>query len=282
MDSIEQCINERVCHEQVLQNTLKRLNERQRQIQQCKVQEVQSSITSLGDKTSSRMVSDEGNDQSSKNQSNTSRNKSNMSWNECYVKSTSGDDMDTNPTYDTEQMIEVPYSVEYNVFALETQHYVQPKSITNAYVVEKVDSNIIPGSLDMCKNDDQIDQNAKACGDERVVLINLIANLKLDVDVNKRIQKQLKKANASLTHELEKYKSDLEESNRALGESTSTWDTCLIALQNKQTELDKYIALIDQTIDYDILQTKLNETLRLLAQKDIEVKEGLKLKTMKF
>ncbi|GJS28155.1 hypothetical protein Tco_0488775 [Tanacetum coccineum] len=39
------------------------------------------------------------------------------------------------------------------------------------------------------------------CDDERVALANLIANLKLDVDENKKIQKALKKANATLTQE---------------------------------------------------------------------------------
>ncbi|GJX93767.1 hypothetical protein Tco_0348353 [Tanacetum coccineum] len=46
-------------HEQELKMTLKKLSERQLQIQQCKVQEVQSSVTSSGDETSSRIVSDE-------------------------------------------------------------------------------------------------------------------------------------------------------------------------------------------------------------------------------
>ncbi|GJV96045.1 hypothetical protein Tco_1547622 [Tanacetum coccineum] len=44
---------------QELKMTLKKLSERQLQIQQCKVQEVQSSVTSLGDETSSGIVSDE-------------------------------------------------------------------------------------------------------------------------------------------------------------------------------------------------------------------------------
>ncbi|GJS88821.1 retrovirus-related pol polyprotein from transposon TNT 1-94 [Tanacetum coccineum] len=68
------------------------------------------------------------------------------------------------------------------------------------------------------------------------------------------------------------------EYSRALGEATSCRDSCLIALQNKQNELEKYIAFNDRTIDYEILQTKLNDTLRLLALKDIEIKEGLKTK----
>ncbi|GKE91875.1 hypothetical protein Tco_1572970, partial [Tanacetum coccineum] len=89
----------------------------------------------------------------------------------------------------------------------------------------------------------QTDQNAKECNDEHVALSNLIANLKLDIDENKKIQKKLKKANKSLTQELKECKSTLEETNRTLGESNSTRDSCLIALQNKQIELEKYKTL---------------------------------------
>ncbi|GKB63603.1 retrovirus-related pol polyprotein from transposon TNT 1-94, partial [Tanacetum coccineum] len=115
-------------------------------------------------------------------------------------------------------------------------HFEQPESISNICVVEKVDSNVIPYSPDMCDNDIQTDQNAVECDDERVALANLITNLKLDVDENKKIQKQLKKANTSLAHELKECKSILAET-RTLGESN-----------------------------------------RLLAQKEIDIKEGLKLK----
>ncbi|GJS40227.1 hypothetical protein Tco_0565270 [Tanacetum coccineum] len=96
---------------------------------------------------------------------------------------------------------------------------------------------------------------------------------------NKTVLKQLKKANASLTQELKECKTNLDETSRALGEATSSRDSCLIALQTKQTELEKYTALNDRTSDYKILQTKLNETLGLLALKDIDIKEGLKTKT---
>ncbi|GJZ41172.1 hypothetical protein Tco_0588058, partial [Tanacetum coccineum] len=74
-------------------------------------------------------------------------------------------------------------------------------------------------------------------------------------------------------------KTNLDESSRALGEATSSRDSSLIALQTKQTELEKYTALNDLTSDYQILQTKLNETLGLLARKDINIHEGLKTKT---
>ncbi|GJY40320.1 hypothetical protein Tco_0427590 [Tanacetum coccineum] len=114
--------------------------------------------------------------------------------------------------------------------------------------------------------------------EQRAALANLIANLTLDTEENKTILKQLKKANASLTQELKECRTNLDETGRALGEATSCRDSCLIALQNKQNEFEKYKAFNDRTIDYDILQTKLNETLGLLARKDIDIKEGLKTK----
>nr|GEZ76269.1 hypothetical protein [Tanacetum cinerariifolium] len=46
----------------------------------------------------------------------------------------------------------------------------------------------------------------------------------------------------------------------------------------EQTEFEKYKAFNDCTVDYDKLKRKLNETLGQLSQKDIEIKEGLKLK----
>ncbi|GKA14570.1 hypothetical protein Tco_0694216 [Tanacetum coccineum] len=167
---------------------------------------------------------------------------------------------------------------ESNVFANERRHSEQPESINDTYVLEKDDSNVTPDSSNICNNDNQVDQNAAECVDERAALANLIANLTLDTEENKTILKQLKKANASLTQELKECKTNLDESSRALGEATSSRDSSLIALQTKQTELEKYTALC-LTSDYKILQTKLNETLGLLALKDIDIKEGLKTKT---
>nr|GEY51520.1 hypothetical protein [Tanacetum cinerariifolium] len=86
---------------------------------------------------------------------------------------------------------------------------------------------------------EKTDQNDEACDDERVALANLIANLKLNIDENKKIEKQLKKVNTSMMQELKEYKSTLEETNRTLGESNNTLNSFLIALQNKQIGLEK-------------------------------------------
>nr|GEX90532.1 hypothetical protein [Tanacetum cinerariifolium] len=53
----------------------------------------------------------------------------------------------------------------------------------------------------------------------------------------------------------------------------------LIANLKLDTEFEKYKAFNDRIVDYDKLECKLNETIGELAQKDIEIKEGLKTKS---
>nr|GEU35690.1 reverse transcriptase domain-containing protein [Tanacetum cinerariifolium] len=172
---------------------------------------------------------------------------------------------------DFKPLEQVQNDVGYNVFANELQHSKQSESISNTCLMETNDSNVIPDSPDMCDDDIQNDQNDVESDDERVVL----ANLKLDVDENKKIQKQLKKANTTPAQELKECKTILAETSNTLGESISVRDSYLVALQNKQTEFEKYKAFNDRTVDYDKLKHKLNETLGQLAQKDIKIKEGL-------
>nr|GEY33710.1 hypothetical protein [Tanacetum cinerariifolium] len=74
----------------------------------------------------------------------------------------------------------------------------QSESVSNTCLVETDDSNVTPNSPDMCEDAIQNDQNDVESDDERVALANLNANLKLDVDENKKIQKQLKKASTTL------------------------------------------------------------------------------------
>nr|GEY30066.1 hypothetical protein [Tanacetum cinerariifolium] len=118
-----------------------------------------------------------------------------------------------------EQELEAHYS-----YMAKIQEVPTANSRANIEPLEKVDSNVIPNSPDMCNNDILTHQNAKECDDERVALANLIANLTLDTKKNKEILKQLKKANTSLTQELKECKSNLAESN-------TTRDSYLITLQ---------------------------------------------------
>nr|GEX06657.1 hypothetical protein [Tanacetum cinerariifolium] len=154
---------------------------------------------------------------------------------------------------DLEPVEKVQNDAGYNVFANDLQHFEQSESVSNTCLVETNDSNVNLDSPNMCEDAIQSDQNDVEGDKERVALANLIANLKLDVDENKKIQKKLKKANITLAH-------------------------CLVALQTKQTEFEKYKAFNDRTIDYDKLERKLNEALGQLAQKDTVIKEGLNTK----
>ncbi|GKE08211.1 retrovirus-related pol polyprotein from transposon TNT 1-94, partial [Tanacetum coccineum] len=87
---------------------------------------------------------------------------------------------------DTEPLEQVYNDAEYYVFPNVRQHYEQPEFTRNTCLVEKDDSNVTPDSPDIYDNDIQNDQNAIECDDECVALANLIANLKLDVDENKK------------------------------------------------------------------------------------------------
>ncbi|GJU19761.1 hypothetical protein Tco_1153103 [Tanacetum coccineum] len=94
-----------------------------------------------------------------------------------------------------EQELEAHYS-----YMAKIQEVPNADSSTDAEPLEQIEitcavkrydqdeSNVTPDSPDMCDNDIQDDQNDVECDDERVALANLIANLKLDVDENKKIQ----------------------------------------------------------------------------------------------
>nr|GEU57953.1 Gag-Pol polyprotein [Tanacetum cinerariifolium] len=91
----------------------------------------------------------------------------------------------------------------------------------NTRLVEMDDSIVILDSLDMCEDDIQNDQNDAESDDEC---------------------------------ELKECKIILAETSKTLGESISVRDSCLVALQNKQTEFEKYKAFNDGTVDYDKLK----------------------------
>ncbi|GKC51057.1 hypothetical protein Tco_1073802 [Tanacetum coccineum] len=132
----------------------------------------------------------------------------------------------------------------------------------------------------LADTDEEIDEQELEAHYNYIAKIQEVPNADLGTDSEplEQIQKQLNKANITLAHKLTECKSILAETSRTLEESNSIRDSCLVTLQNKQTELEKYKTFNDRTVDYDKLKHKLNETRGLLAQKDIDIKEGLKLK----
>nr|GEW28190.1 hypothetical protein [Tanacetum cinerariifolium] len=183
-----------------------------------------------------------------------------------------------NSATDSEPVEQVQNDTGYNVFANALQHSEQSELVSNTCLVETDDSNVTSDSPDMCGDDIQNDQNDVESDDERVVLANLIANLKLGKLYSKLYKKQLKKANTTLAQELKECKTILAETSKSLGESISVRDSCLVAIQTKKTEFEKYKAFNDRTIDYDKLERILNEALGQSAQKYTVIREGLKIK----
>nr|GEZ17717.1 hypothetical protein [Tanacetum cinerariifolium] len=172
---------------------------------------------------------------------------------------------------DSEPVEQVQNDAGYNVFANDLQHSEsydwlvdtdeevdeQEMEAHYSYMAKIQEVPTVETGIDsepVEQDDIQNDQNDVESDDERVALANLIANLKLNVDENKKIQKQLKKANTTLAQELKECKAILAETSKSLGESISVYDSCLVALQNKQTEFEKYKAFNDRTIDYDKLE----------------------------
>nr|GFA12322.1 integrase, catalytic region, zinc finger, CCHC-type, peptidase aspartic, catalytic [Tanacetum cinerariifolium] len=100
---------------------------------------------------------------------------------------------DSGPTYDADPLEKVKFNDDYNVFTTDKHHSKKPEFINDTCVVESIDSNVTPGSSDMCDNEGQADQNAEEHEDERVMLTSLIANFKLDLDENKSHKGNLRK-----------------------------------------------------------------------------------------
>nr|GEV21891.1 hypothetical protein [Tanacetum cinerariifolium] len=159
-----------------------------------------------------------------------------------------------------EQEMEAHYS-----YMAKIQEVPNAYSGTDFEPVEQVQNdtgyNVFANALQHSEQSESNDQNDVESNDEHVALANLIANLKLDVDENKKFQKQLKKANTTLAQELKECKDILAETSQSLGESISVRDSCLVALQNKQTEFEKYKAFNDRIVDYDKLEFLVHQLL---------------------
>nr|GEU87098.1 hypothetical protein [Tanacetum cinerariifolium] len=111
-----------------------------------------------------------------------------------------------------EQELEAQYS-----YVAKIQEVPNADSGIDSEPVERVQNNagynVFANELQHSEQSEYNEQNDVESDDKRVALANLIANLKLDVDENKKIQKQLKKANTTLAQELKECKAILTETN---------------------------------------------------------------------
>ncbi|GKD95730.1 hypothetical protein Tco_1379627 [Tanacetum coccineum] len=117
-----------------------------------------------------QMRSKEGKDDSSKTlDANLVVTESNETESERHVsssrsgKDTHAKDVDVNSVNDKQPMVEVQLSAQHNILANEQQHSEQSESNYDTYLLEKVDRNTTPDSIDMSHRGGEIKQNAKKC-----------------------------------------------------------------------------------------------------------------------
>ncbi|GJT31409.1 hypothetical protein Tco_0911684 [Tanacetum coccineum] len=100
------------------------------------------------------------------------------------------------PIFDAEPLQKVQNNDDnYNVFAIETEHPEQPKSVNDTYPVEQDEHNIINDSLDMSYDREQDDQDDDDLAKERGLLASLIEKLKCEIDDSKNRNKFLESSN---------------------------------------------------------------------------------------
>nr|GFC77854.1 hypothetical protein [Tanacetum cinerariifolium] len=75
------------------------------------------------------------------------------------IQEVSPDAADSGPIFDSEQVQKVSTYDHSNVFAIESEHPEQSKSVHDTYPIEQDEHNVIIDSLDMSYDREHIDQN---------------------------------------------------------------------------------------------------------------------------
>nr|GEX49148.1 hypothetical protein [Tanacetum cinerariifolium] len=125
------------------------------------------------------------------------------------------------PIFDTEPLQKVPNNDNYNVFAIESDHPEQSKSVYDTYPIEQDEHNVIIDSLDMSYDREHIDQDNDDddLANERDLLPSLIEKLKCEIDDNKNHNKFLETSNKALVDKLKGEIKDFKNKNKTLESS---------------------------------------------------------------
>nr|GEZ49927.1 hypothetical protein [Tanacetum cinerariifolium] len=136
------------------------------------------------------------------------------------------------PIFDTEPLQKVPNNDHYNVFAIESEHPEQSKSIHDTYLIEQDEHNMIIDSLDMSYDREQIDLDDDDLSNERDLLASLIDKLKCEIDDSKNRNKFLETSKKIKFHKTREDKELVK----------------VIALENKVKVLDNIVYKTSQTV----------------------------------
>nr|GEW92641.1 retrovirus-related Pol polyprotein from transposon TNT 1-94 [Tanacetum cinerariifolium] len=130
---------------------------------------------------------------------------------------------DSVPIFDSEPLQKVSNDDNCNVFAIESEHPEQSKSIHDIYPIEQDEHNVIIDSLDMSYDREQIDQNDhdNDLANERELLASLIEKLKCEIDDSKNRNKFLETSNKVLVEKLKGEIKDFKTQNKSLDASNN-------------------------------------------------------------
>nr|GEX14345.1 hypothetical protein [Tanacetum cinerariifolium] len=139
------------------------------------------------------------------------------------LQEVSQDATDSGPIFNTEPVQKVSTDDDYNVFAIESEHPEQSKSIHDTYPLEQDEHNVIIDSLDMIYDREQIDQNDDDADlvNERELLASLIEKLKCEIDESKNRNKFLETSNKVLIENLKGEIEDFKNKNKSLESSNN-------------------------------------------------------------
>nr|GEZ56353.1 hypothetical protein [Tanacetum cinerariifolium] len=180
------------------------------------------------------------------------------------------------PIFDSKPLQKVPNNDIYNVFAIESEHHEQSKSVNDTYPVEQDAHNVINDSLDMSYNREQIDHDDDYdLTNECDLLASLIEKLKCKIDDRKNHNKFLETSNKALVDtqkgEIKDFKTKnkcLESSNthfkEANNELSKTNQLMFKDLKKFQAELERYHDVkYASKVEIDCVYTELDEVTNL-------------------
>nr|GEX03138.1 reverse transcriptase domain-containing protein [Tanacetum cinerariifolium] len=121
------------------------------------------------------------------------------------------------PIFDSDPLQKVSNDDNHNVFAIESEHPEQSKSITDTYPIEQDEHNVIIDSLDISYNRERVDQDDDDdLANERDLLASLIEKLKCEIDDSKSRNKFLETSNKALVDKLKGEIEDFKNKNKSL------------------------------------------------------------------
>nr|GEY55106.1 retrovirus-related Pol polyprotein from transposon TNT 1-94 [Tanacetum cinerariifolium] len=149
------------------------------------------------------------------------------------IQEVSPDAADSGPIFDFEPLKKVSNDDHYNMFAIESKHPKQSKSVNDTYPIEQDEHNVIIDSLDMSYDREQIDQNDDDydLANERELLASLIEKLQCEIDDRKNRNKFFETSNKVLVEKLKDKELDK-----------------VIALENKVKVLDNIVYKTGQSV----------------------------------